>query len=85
MIVDPIMGDHGEAYANLHRVYVQNERTTEMADILTPNLYRSLYFKSKVSHKNAWSRKEIEDLGEELWYGGLPVWWSQEYEKESIW
>ena len=67
MIVDPIMGDHGEAYATYtESMCSKMKELAEMADILTPNLTEACILTKRSYKKNAWSRKEIEDLAEEL-------------------
>ena len=61
------MGDHGEAYATYtESMCSKMKELAEMADILTPNLTEACILTKRPYKKNAWSRKEIEDLAEEL-------------------
>ena len=63
MIVDPIMGDHGEAYATYTEAMCRKMRElAEMADILTPNLTEACILTDRPYKKEGWSRKEIEEL-----------------------
>lgn len=67
MIVDPIMGDHGETYATYTETMCRKMRElAEMADILTPNLTEACILTERPFKKEGWSRKEIEGLTEEL-------------------
>ena len=61
VIVDPIMGDHGETYATYTETMCR-----KMADILTPNLTEACILTERPFKKEGWSRKEIEGLTEEL-------------------
>ena len=67
VIVDPIMGDHGETYATYTETMCRKMRElAEMADILTPNLTEACILTERPFKKEGWSRKEIEELTEEL-------------------
>ena len=67
VIVDPIMGDHGETYATYTETMCRKMRElAEMADILTPNLTEACILTERPFKKEGWSRKEIEGLTEEL-------------------
>ena len=63
VIVDPIMGDHGETYATYTETMCRKMRElAEMADILTPNLTEACILTERPFKKEGWSRKEIEGL-----------------------
>ena len=68
VIVDPIMGDHGESLCYLYRSHVpENEGTGQkMADVLTPNLTEACILTDRPYKKEGWTRKEIEELAKEL-------------------
>ena len=67
VIVDPIIGDHGETYATYTETMCRKMRElAEMADILTPNLTEACILTERPFKKEGWSRKEIEGLTEEL-------------------
>ena len=61
------MGDHGETYATYTETMCRKMRElAEMADILTPNLTEACILTERPFKKEGWSRKEIEELTEEL-------------------
>ena len=67
VVIDPIMGDHGETYATYTETMCRKMRElAEMADILTPNLTEACILTERPFKKEGWSRKEIEGLTEEL-------------------
>ena len=61
VIVDPIMGDHGEAYATYTEAMCRKmKELAEMADVLTPNLTEACILTDRPYKKEGWTRKEIE-------------------------
>ncbi len=60
VIVDPIMGDHGKAYATYtDKMCREMKRLVECADILTPNLTEAcILTDTPYSHKH-WTMKEL--------------------------
>ena len=54
MIVDPIMGDHGEAYATYTEAMCRKmKELAEMADVLTPNLTEACILTDRPYKKKA--------------------------------
>lgn len=67
VIVDPIMGDHGKAYATYTpRMCREMEKLVRMADVVTPNVTESCMLTGREYKSWGWSRKELEEMAREI-------------------
>ncbi|MCI8465330.1 MAG: pyridoxamine kinase [Lachnospiraceae bacterium] len=67
IIVDPIMGDHGKAYATYTREMCQEmKRLTEYADILTPNLTEACILTDTPYSDRHWTMRELTAMAETI-------------------
>lgn len=67
VIVDPIMGDHGEAYATYTKDMCQEmKRLVEYADILTPNLTEACILTDTPYSERHWTMKELVAVAEKI-------------------
>lgn len=67
VVVDPIMGDHGKAYATYTQPMCEEmKRLVGYADIITPNLTEACILTDTVYHESGWKMKEISALAAEL-------------------
>lgn len=62
-IVDPIMGDHGKAYATYTSSMCQAMSSlVQAADVVTPNLTEACILTETPYRENGWKQKELEEL-----------------------
>lgn len=67
VIVDPIMGDHGKAYATYTPKLCQEmEKLVRLADVVTPNVTESCILTGREYKSFGWSRKELEEMAKEI-------------------
>lgn len=67
VIVDPIMGDHGKAYATYtEEMCREMKRLTEYADILTPNLTEACILTDTPYSDRHWTMKELVSMAEAI-------------------
>lgn len=67
VIVDPIMGDHGKAYATYtEEMCLEMKRLTEYADILTPNLTEACILTDTPYSDRHWTMKELTSMAEAI-------------------
>lgn len=67
ILVDPVMGDHGKAYATYTPEMCQEMKTlVTYADILTPNLTEACILTDTPFREEHWKRTELTRLAEEL-------------------
>ena len=63
VLVDPIMGDDGQAYATYTKEMCrQLGKLIAYADIITPNLTEACILTGEPYRKEGWKRREIEEL-----------------------
>lgn len=63
VIIDPIMGDHGETYATYTPAMCSRmKELVSMGDIVTPNLTEACILTGRTYRKDGWSRKELGQL-----------------------
>lgn len=66
VIIDPVMGDHGKAYATFTPTLCKSmKRLVQYADILTPNLTEACIL-TDTPYKEKWRKKEIRELAVKL-------------------
>lgn len=66
VIIDPVMGDHGKAYATYTpELCGSMKRLVQYADILTPNLTEACIL-TDTPYKEAWRKKEIREMAAKL-------------------
>lgn len=66
VVVDPVMGDGGKAYATYTPEMCQEmKKLVKYADILTPNLTEACLL-ADTPYKEKWSRQEIQAIAEKL-------------------
>lgn len=66
VIIDPVMGDHGKAYATYTpQLCGSMKRLVQYADILTPNLTEACIL-TDTSYKEKWQKKEIREMAVKL-------------------
>lgn len=66
VIIDPVMGDHGQAYATYTpELCASMKRLVQYADILTPNLTEACIL-TDTPYKEKWRKKEIREMAEKL-------------------
>ncbi len=67
VLVDPIMGDDGKAYATYTpELCKKMERLVKLAHIITPNLTESCILTGRPYRRQGWKRKELEEMAKEL-------------------
>lgn len=67
VIVDPIMGDHGKAYATYTpQLCREMEELVRLADVVTPNVTESCILTGREYKSWGWSRKELEEMAREI-------------------
>lgn len=67
VIIDPIMGDHGETYATYTPAMCSRmKELVSMGDIVTPNLTEACILTGRTYRKDGWSRKELGQLAGEI-------------------
>lgn len=67
VILDPVMGDHGETYATYTSAMCREIRNlVAKADILTPNLTEACILTGREYRQKGWKRKELQELAEDL-------------------
>ena len=67
VIIDPIMGDHGETYATYTPAMCSHmKELVSMGDIVTPNLTEACILTGRTYRKDGWSRKELGQLAAEF-------------------
>lgn len=67
VIVDPIMGDHGKAYATYTpKMCREMEKLVRLADVVTPNVTESCILTGREYKAWGWSRKELEAMAREI-------------------
>lgn len=63
VILDPVMGDHGEMYATYTRSMCEKiRRLAALADILTPNVTEACILTGRRYRRDGWKRGELEEL-----------------------
>lgn len=66
VIIDPVMGDYGKAYATFTPTLCKSmKRLVQYADILTPNLTEACIL-TDTPYKEKWRKKEIRELAVKL-------------------
>lgn len=66
VIIDPVMGDHGKAYATFTPTLCKSmKRLVQYADILTPNLTEACIL-TDTPYKEKWRKREIRELAVKL-------------------
>lgn len=66
VIVDPVMGDHGEPYATYtEEMCLEMKELVRFADILTPNLTEACIL-TDTPYKGKWRKKEIVEMADNL-------------------
>ena len=67
VIIDPIMGDHGETYATYTPAMCSRmKELVSMGDIVTPNLTEACILTGRTYRGDGWSRKELGELAGEI-------------------
>lgn len=67
VILDPVMGDQGEAYATYTpQMCREMKRLVRLADILTPNVTEACILTDRAYRAEGWSRRELQAMAEEL-------------------
>lgn len=67
VIVDPIMGDHGKAYATYNEAMCRSMGSlAAMGQIITPNLTEACLLTGRPYRREGWGRDELWRLAEEL-------------------
>lgn len=67
VIVDPIMGDHGKAYATYNETMCRSMGgLVSMGQIVTPNLTEACLLTGRPYRKEGWGRDELQSLAEEF-------------------
>ena len=67
VIIDPIMGDHGETYATYTPAMCSRmKELVSMGDIVTPNLTEACILTGRTYRRDGWSRKELGELAGEI-------------------
>lgn len=67
VIVDPVMGDHGKAYATCTpELCADMKQPAAKADILTPNLTEACILTDTPYRFSGWKKKEIIEIAEKL-------------------
>ncbi|MCD7820015.1 MAG: pyridoxamine kinase [Lachnospiraceae bacterium] len=67
VVVDPVMGDHGEAYSTYTGEMCQEmKKLVGHADILTPNLTEACILADQTYHEGKWKTREVISLAETL-------------------
>lgn len=67
VMVDPIMGDHGKAYATYTPKLCQEmEKLVRLADVVTPNVTESCILTGRQYKSFGWSRKELVAMAKEI-------------------
>lgn len=67
VIVDPIMGDHGKAYATYTpQMCREMGRLVRLADVVTPNVTESCILTGREYKSWGWSRRELEEMAREI-------------------
>ncbi len=67
VIIDPIMGDHGNTYQTYTKQMCSRMRTlVESGDIVTPNLTEACILTGRQYRQTGWSRKELASIAEEI-------------------
>ena len=63
VIIDPIMGDHGETYATYTPAMCRRmKELVSMGDIVTPNLTEACILTGRPYRRDGWSREELKEL-----------------------
>jgi pyridoxine kinase len=67
VILDPVMGDHGETYATYTgEMCREMKKLVAWADILTPNLTEACLLTGRPYRKSGWKQAELQETAEEL-------------------
>lgn len=67
VIIDPIMGDHGNTYQTYTKEMCSRMRTlVESGDIVTPNLTEAYILTGRQYRQTGWTRKELASIAEEI-------------------
>lgn len=67
VIIDPIMGDHGETYATFTPAMCRRmKELVSMGDIVTPNLTEACILTDRPYRREGWSREELKGLAGEI-------------------
>ena len=62
-LLDPVMGDHGKAYASITEAHIRKMRTLlPLADIITPNITEACLLTDTPWKEGAWTMKELSRL-----------------------
>lgn len=67
VIVDPIMGDHGKAYATYTpQMCREMGKLVRLADVVTPNVTESCLLTGRAYKSWGWSRRELGEMAREI-------------------
>lgn len=67
VIVDPVMGDHGEAYPTYTEEMCQEmKRLVGLADIITPNLTEACILTDRPYREDGWTAQALHTMASEL-------------------
>lgn len=67
VIIDPVMGDNGKAYATYTEEMCQEmKKLVSYADILTPNLTEACILTDTPYRENGWKKVEIQEMARRL-------------------
>ena len=67
IIIDPIMGDHGETYATYTQVMCRRMKAlVSMGSIVTPNLTEACILTDRPYRKKGWTREGLKEMAWDL-------------------
>ncbi|MBM6616032.1 pyridoxamine kinase [Desemzia sp. RIT804] len=67
IVLDPVMGDHGELYTGFDDVYVkQMQELCQLSTVVIPNMTEAAYLTQTPYHNGPHTKQEIESLMEKM-------------------
>ncbi len=67
VVIDPIMGDHGQPYATYTEEMCRRMRDlVGLGDVVTPNLTEACILTGRSYRRDGWSKGELTELAEEI-------------------
>ena len=67
IIIDPIMGDHGETYATYTQVMCRRMKAlVSMGSIVTPNLTEACILTDRPYRKKGWTREGLKEMARDI-------------------
>lgn len=67
IIIDPIMGDHGETYATFTPALCSRmKELVAMGNVVTPNLTEACILTDRTFSRKGWTREELKSLAREI-------------------